>query len=160
MAGNDCRILLTSNTAAHAFLRSPDGHFTTYEGPGAGTGFMQGTGTASTIGLSPEGAVTGAIIDSGNTFHGYVRSPDGNITVLHIPGAGTGAFQGSDTDGFNLEGVISGVDIDADNVLHGWVRSPDGHITTFDAPGAGTGPGQGTQPQGLKRRECDRRGSD
>jgi len=66
------------------------------------------------------------------------------IITLDVPGAGTGAGQG--TFPFNIfQGEwISGIYIDADNVYHGFLRSPGGAITKFDVPGGGTGPGQGT----------------
>ena len=98
-----------SSGVAHAFLRSPEGSFVTYEAPGAGTGAGQGTGTASTIGLNADGTITGAYIDSNNTLHGYVRAPDGTITSIDAPGAGNGPGQGTDTDGLNFAGIIPGV---------------------------------------------------
>ncbi len=94
---------------AHVFLRYRDGSFLTYEGPGAGTGAGQGTGTSAGIGLNPEGAVAGAIIDDNNVLHGYFRKPDGTFVVIDAPGAGTGPGQGTDTDGVSASYFVSGL---------------------------------------------------
>ena len=95
------------------------------------------------------GAITGSIQDGSDVNHGFVRAPDGNITTFDVPGAGTGAFQGTIPANINNPEAIDGSYIDASDVVHGFVRAPDGSITTFDAAGAGTGPGQGTFPQGI-----------
>jgi len=79
-------------------------------------------------------------------LHGYVRGLDGTFTEFDVPGAGTGAGQGTLPQGLNAEGAITGSYADSNSVSHGFVRSPRGTITTFDAPGAGTSAGQGTFP--------------
>ena len=70
--------------------------------------------------------------------------------AVDVPGAGTGAFQGTlgyaPSGAISAAGTILGNYIDASNVVHGFVRDKHGAITSFDAPGAGTGPGQGTFP--------------
>ena len=104
---------------AHVFLRYRDGSFLTYEGPGAGTGAGQGTGTSAGIGLNPEGALAGAIIDDNNVLHGYFRKPDGTFVVINAPGAGTGPGQGTDTDGVSASYFVSGLYADSSGVLHG-----------------------------------------
>jgi len=60
------------------------------------------------------------------------------------PGAGTGAFQGTQGFAINSEGAIVGKMIDAGHLPHGMLRASDGTITTFDVPGAGTGADQGS----------------
>jgi hypothetical protein len=72
------------------------------------------------------------------------RARDGSIITFDVPGAGTGAFQGTLPQSIGPAGAIAGYYIDASNVSHGFVRASDGAITTLDAPGAGTGSGQGT----------------
>jgi len=66
------------------------------------------------------------------------------FTAFDVPGAGTGAGQGTIAEDINVTGDIAGYYVDASNVNHSFVRASDGTITTFDAPGAGTGAGQGT----------------
>jgi hypothetical protein len=75
-----------------------------------------------------------------------VRASDGTITTFDVPGAGTGAGQGTVPEGLNFEGAITGSYIDSSSVSHGFLLGQHGTITTFDAPGAGTGAGQGTLP--------------
>jgi hypothetical protein len=75
---------------------------------------------------------------SGNAQH---------ITTFDVPGAGTGAYQGTYAENINQRGVITGFYVDANFVFHGYLRSPDGKFTTFDVPGATAG--EGTFPYGL-----------
>jgi hypothetical protein len=80
---------------------------------------------------------------------GFVLSANANerktaIITFDAPGAGTGAFQGTNALAINPEGAITGFYFDSGNVVHSFVRARDGTFITFDAPGAGTGIGQGT----------------
>ena len=113
------------------------GTIITFDAPGAGTGYFQGTFAFS---INPEGAIAGTYQDSGGVFHGYLRAADGTIIESHQAACSTGAPGVS----INPEAEIIGFCADANNVSHGFVRTRDGRITWFDAPGAGTGPGQGT----------------
>ena len=128
-----------NNSVQHGFVHARDGTITTYDGPGAGTGFDQGTFPAIQDGINSAGAITGSIWDASDVFHGFVRAPNGTITAFDVPGAGTGAFQGTLPGGINDEGAIDGSYSDAGDVNHGFVRAPNGTITAFDVPGAGTG---------------------
>jgi|CZKL01.1.fsa_nt_gi hypothetical protein len=84
------------------------------------------------------------------------------IIAYDVPGAGTGAWQGTIGIGINSNGAITGVYVDANNAAHGFLRTPEGKFTIFDAPGVGTGLGpcpiyywdygfQGTYPFGMNR---------
>jgi hypothetical protein len=94
----------------------------------------------------PDGTIVGPIYDSNSVFHGWVRAPNGTITILpDAPGAGTGApLQGTAAIGMNSSGAITGSVIDANYTYHGFLRSPDGSYTVFEAPGAATGIGEST----------------
>src|SRR5262245_20435200 len=117
---------------------------TTFDAPGAGTGFLQGT---LALNIDPSGTIIGASIDANNVRHGFIRSPrDGSFTMFNAPGAGTAAGQGTRGYSINPSGTITGHFTDSVNVAHGYVRSNQGVFTIFDAPGAGAGPGQGTFP--------------
>jgi len=128
-----------ANNMTHAFIRAPDGTFTTFDGPGAATFTFADS-------INPAGAVTAFYADASGVLHGLLRTPDGTITTFDVPGAGTAAGQGTDAANLNPSLDITGFVIDANSVSHGFVRSRDGTITTFDVPGAGTGTGQGTFP--------------
>ena len=114
--------------------------------PGVGTGADQGMHFPTGIGLNPAGAYVASFVDSNTVFHAFVRAPNGAITTIDVPGAGSVpvSFQGTQSYGINPAGAITGWYADASNVNHGFVRSPLGAITTFEAPGAGTSDGQGT----------------
>jgi hypothetical protein len=62
-------------------------------------------------------------VDANSVSHGFLRAPDGAITTFDAPGAGTGAFQGTEPLGINSKGAISGSYIDANNVGHGFLRT-------------------------------------
>jgi len=132
-----------ANNVSHAFLREPDGKFTTFEAPGAGTSPFFGTFAAS---INPAGSIAGYYSDGSQVgiqvvYHGFLREPDGKITTFDVPGA-VAVF----TSSINPAGVIVGYGADTNEVAHGFLRRPDGSITTFDAPGAGTSPFDGTYP--------------
>lgn len=140
---------IDSSGVSHGFLRDPDGAFTTFDVPGAGTGSGQGTVAAN---INPSATSSGFYMDAGNVVHGFVRAKDGSITTFDAPGAGTSPFQGTFTSagiGLNAAGVIAGDYFDANFVIHGFVRAKDGTITTFDAPGAATLPFEGTVTDGI-----------
>jgi hypothetical protein len=112
-----------ANYMNHGFLRAPDGSFTTFDVPGAGTGSTQGTLYSGFAGINAEGEITGAYVDAKNVSHGFVRAPDGAITTFDAPGAGTGVNQGTSPLGINSKGAITGYYIDANNVGHGFLRT-------------------------------------
>jgi len=120
---------------------------TTFDAPDAGTSGATGQGTFP-IGINLWGAIVGFTRDAGDVRHGLLRAPNGTITTFDvptteshgIPGAGTGAYQGTRAYGINLGGGITGFYTDTSNVAHGFVRAPNGAITTFDVPGAGHTP--------------------
>jgi len=105
----------------HGFLRAADGKLTTFDVPGGGTGFFQGTYPASN---NSAGEITGNYTDTNDVNHGFLRAPDGRITTFDVPGAGTGAYQGTVPYGNNPAGVIVGNYVDANGVSHGFLRFP------------------------------------
>src|SRR6202047_3343948 len=135
------------NAAPHAFVRAPDGTFTIFDDPGAGTcstscgtiGNGQGTRAYA---INPSGAITGFYTDNSARCHGYVRAADGTFTQIDAPHAGTGpAPQGTFPSeftpaGINPGGAITGFYVDASSVQHGFVRASGGKITEFDPAGS------------------------
>jgi hypothetical protein len=59
-------------TINHGFVRTNTGSITTFDVPGAGTGFNQGT---APLGITSEGVVMGLYIDSTYGYHGFLRLP-------------------------------------------------------------------------------------
>lgn len=137
--GAICGWFIDGNNVSHGYLRSPDGAFTTIDGPNAVYTILAG--------ITPSGAVTGYFGDTSGVGHGLLRSPDGTLTTLDDPDAGTGNNQGTFVFGINPEGAITGQYTDTGNTNHGFVRSPSGGFTTFDAPhAAGGNIAAGTRP--------------
>ena len=136
--------LLSGTQVLQGAVRAPDGSFTEFDVPGAGTGPGQGTYVA---GINAAGTIPGNYTDSSGVNHGFVRARDGEITEFDVPGAGTGSGQGTFGQNINTPGDVDGMYIDGSGVAHGFLRTKHGAITTFDVPGAGTASGQGTFPQ-------------
>jgi hypothetical protein len=112
---------IDSNSVQHGFLRSPDGTFTTFDAPGAGTSSNQGTGCQSDCptSLNDFGAVMGTYIDTNGVLHGYLRSPNGTIVTVDPAGS---IFTWS--SGINDFAAITGYYLDASDVYHGFLAVP------------------------------------
>ena len=127
----------------------------TFDAPGAGTAAGQGT-VAFAVNLS--GVIAGFTRDTNNARHGFLRAPDGTITIFDDPNAGTcstscgsiGNGQGTRAFAINPSGQIVGFYTDNTGGCHGYVRAANGTFTQIDAPDAGTGPfPQGTFPSNI-----------
>jgi len=132
----------SGNFVGHGLIRSPDGTLTTFDVPGAGTGLYQGTGCPGCApGLNQWGAIAGTYIDANSVQHGFLRSPEGEITSFDAPGAGISSYQGTGCPSdcptsLNDLGAITGIYIDANFVYHGYLRSPTGKFATVDPVGS------------------------
>jgi hypothetical protein len=100
-------------------VRDPEGNFTTFDVPGAGTGPGQGT---QPQGLNSEGVITGNYADDNGVHHGFVRQTDGVIRTFDAPAAGTAAGQGTFPLLDNPSTAITGYEIDGNGVAHGFIR--------------------------------------
>jgi hypothetical protein len=107
----------------HGFLRGPDGTFTSFDAPGAGTSSGQGTGCSADCptSLNDWGAITGIYVDANDVYHGYLRGPDGNITTVDPAGS---LFTWSSH--IDDSGRITGYYADANYVYHGFLAAPCG----------------------------------
>jgi hypothetical protein len=72
------------NYTWHGYLRTRDGRFVTFDAPGAGTGYGQGTGASCAgnfvqfvpcIAINSKGVMTGSFVDAKNESHGFIRLP-------------------------------------------------------------------------------------
>ena len=120
--------------------------FTTFDAPGAGKGFYEGTVPLS---INAAGDITGLYNVPGNVTHGFVRSANGRIVEFGAPGEGSGNNQGTFPFSINTAGAIAGYYSDANNVYHGFVRGADGTITEFDVPGASMDGHLGTEASAI-----------
>jgi hypothetical protein len=145
------------DNVVHAYVRTPDGKFTTFDGPGVPSSapvdpFSPPSSWINDLApgtygdaIDEWGAVAGYYVDASNVAHGYLRAPDGKFTSFDVPHAGTGPGQGTFAVDMNLQGTIAGFYVDTNDVNHGFIRAPHGAITEFDVPAAAIGPGLGTQ---------------
>lgn len=136
---------IDTSRVSHGFVRSPDGTFTPFDAPWAGT--LDGNGTFPQS-ISASGEITGQYIVSSNlTLHGFLRGPGGNFTTFDAdaPGVQQTIFPAS----INTQGVVTGVYLDEYLVYHGFLRASGGKVTIFDAPGAGTSFFQGTAARSI-----------
>lgn len=72
-------------------------------------------------------------------YHGFLRSPNGNLTTVDVPSANTAANQGTVLLGINDFGWISGHFWDSSGSEHGFLGIPNGKSFKFiqiDVPGA------------------------
>jgi hypothetical protein len=113
---------IDANSVQHGYLRSPNGKFTTFDAPGAGTDTYQGTGCPSSCptSLNDLGDIMGTYIDANSVFHGYLRALQGKFVTVDPPGS---VFTWS--SGMNDPGAITGYYLDANNVYHGFLRLPE-----------------------------------
>src|ERR1700756_1182610 len=79
-------VLCTLGLGVSVNARGGNTAITTFDAQGAGTGANQGT---TAFGINPAGAITGFMRDANFARHGFVRAPDGTITVFDDPNAGT-----------------------------------------------------------------------
>jgi hypothetical protein len=69
----------------HGFLRASDGTLATFDVPGAGKGFYQGT---APLGITPGGVIIGLYIDSNDARHGFLFFPRTCFSRGRCPAAG------------------------------------------------------------------------
>jgi len=116
------------------------GTFTTFDAPGAGTGFLQGTQVIYT-GMSANGAITGYSYDNfGPIPNAFLRTPGGDMLPLFNINGSLGTFGESIT----TDETTTGYFLDTNNTYLGFLRSRKGVFTVFGAPTAGLAPFQGT----------------
>lgn len=132
-----------SSGGTHGYVRSPNGKFSEFDAPGAnpapGYGCEYNLGGTCPVGINDLGWVAGWDEDAANVYHSFLRNPDGQIVTYDVPGAGTGANQGTLAQSINDWGVVVGYYLDSSSTAHGFLRLPDGRINTFDGSETGTG---------------------
>jgi hypothetical protein len=131
-----------------------EGKFTTFDAPGAGIGFGQGTFPTA---INPAGAITGYYWGGDFIPHGFLRSGQHGdepvfiatgakppaaapIVTFDVPGSNcsfdpTVIIRCTTPTGINPSGAITGYYQDA-NGFHGFLRAPNGTtFTNIDPPG-------------------------
>ena len=123
---------------AHGYLRATDGTFTTFDPTGSGAQIE----IVVPFQINASGAVAGTYLDTNGVYHGFLRDPNGSITILDAPGGGTAAEEGTDLLGINASGTIAGgISVGTVNgvvgTTHSLVLATDGTYTIFDPPQSG-----------------------
>jgi len=136
---------LDGNLVEHGFLRTPDGHITTFDAPGAGDASGSYEGTVPYM-IDSAGVIVGYYEDASQACHGFLRAPNNTFTTIDAPGAGANCAEGEGTwaGSINPFGEINGYLVDSTLVYHAFLRSPNGRITEINVKGAGDAAGQGT----------------
>ena len=130
----------------HGFLRDQLGNFTSFDVPGEGQSYGQGTVTTA---INDGGSITGFYYDSNNVFHGFVRDSSGNFTTFDAPQVGTRKDQGTMPLSINSQGQISGWYLSSKSVYRGFIRESSGVVTAFIDTSASTLPYEGTLPRSI-----------
>jgi hypothetical protein len=94
-------------------------------------------GAALTVvtGMNDKGEITGYFAQNvGDTYHGFLREPDGTTTTFDPSGQGILPSLETESLGINDNGEIAGFFIDATPASHGFVRKADGTFLQLDAP--------------------------
>ena len=120
------------DTVFHAFIRTPEGKYTTFEVPGADTSAGSYNGTSPTS-INDLGVIAGSYSDANGFTHGFLRNPDGKFTSFDPPGAGG---YGTFPIALNIEGTVVGNYTDSNYSFHAFRRAPDGTFTIWIGPGA------------------------
>jgi hypothetical protein len=126
-----------SNYLYHGFVRYPNGSFTTFVEPDAGTVASQATfvGTLA-FDVNLFGTTAGIYVDAGGVQHGFVRSPWNDFTSFDPTGS-VFTYVCEETC-LSPDGTVAGFYSDSSGVTHGFVRQANGAITSFDAPAPAT----------------------
>ena len=145
LANNDFGVVVGYYTDAkvveHGFFRTPFGQIVSFDAPQAGLGKNDDDGTVA-YSINDFGVIVGAVQDSSNVQHGFIRYVDGSFRNFDVKDAGTAMDPecapscGTYAFSVNLQGGIAGIYVDANNEYHGFVRRPDGEIQTFDPSGS------------------------
>jgi len=111
----------------YGFIREPDGQFTEFAAPGAGTVVTSSDEAGTYVNaVNLEGATTGNALDNNFEAHSFVRAANGEATTFDVPGQAhiPDTDAGSEGVGINVGGVIAGHWRDSNLTFHGYVRTP------------------------------------
>ena len=121
---------LDATNVFHGFVRSREGKFKSFQAPGADTTPGNFNGTSPNA-INDAGAIAGVYYDVANVAHGFLRSPEGEMTTFDPPGS-TATIPVA----MNLESAIVGYYLDKAGLFGGFLRRADGTFATWKDPHA------------------------
>jgi hypothetical protein len=142
---NDFGVIVGATTYAdnssHGLLRTPNGSFPDFQFPSTtyfNTAYINDLGVIA-------GSYSRVYVDSEPFgFTGYLRTPDGKMTVYEVPGGGTTTaypYEGTWVNAVNIEGTAVGY-IQNDYVeSDAFIHQADGATSVFGFPGQAEIPG-------------------
>jgi hypothetical protein len=137
------------NNIPQAFLRAPNGKFTTFDPPGYPNNTLFINTVGNTLAINPAGAITGSYVDANGFVHGFLRvttggderAPKVTFTTFDVPGPPGSPSTGTFASAINPAGAITGYY--TENLYYGpyhsFLRAPNGSVTTFDYPNTNQG---------------------
>jgi len=102
-------------SGGNGFIRDTNGVFTFFNVPD-----VRDFGPMN---LNAPGVVVGSYLDDNLVSHSFLRTPDGTLTIIDVPGAGTGFLDGTYASSINAAGVITG-DYSVAGANHGFLLLP------------------------------------
>ena len=109
-----------------AFLRHPAGYFAVFSPASASN--------TTPCSLNNTGEVTGYFQDAAYVYHGFLRTSDGNITVIDDPEVALSDGKGTFACAINDRGEIAGYYNDQrTGGVRAFIRDETGHFINFDA---------------------------
>jgi hypothetical protein len=115
-----------SGGMVHGFIRAVGGSITSFDA-------SKSASFTGAISINSEGAVVGYDQEPYESDQGFLRSPNGKITVIDLPGS-----DATQPWAINDKGVIAGQYWTGGEygTWHGFVRTADGAFVSFDPPGS------------------------
>jgi hypothetical protein len=139
--------LLFSAEGCNSSNQPTPAHVPTYtifdpQGSATGAGPLGGTWP---VAINNSGFVAGYFFDSSSFTHGFLRGPDGTITMIDPPNS----LGGTRVTAMNNSGTLIGIYTGQDHQQHGFMRTIDGTFSDVPLPSYGTNPPLNPMPASI-----------
>jgi hypothetical protein len=91
------------------------------------------------LGINSSGTIVGLYYDTQNVIHGFTRDSAGNFTIIDVPSAANGPYEGTQATAINDSGQVMGYFNPASSPtsVQGFIRDSSGGFTIVSVPGTG-----------------------
>jgi hypothetical protein len=98
-----------------------------------------GSTFTTALGINSSGTIVGLYYDAQNVIHGFTRDSAGNFTIIDVPSAANGQYEGTQATAINDSGQVMGYFNPASSPtsVQGFIRDSSGGVTIVSVPGAG-----------------------